>query len=218
VSRRSSHIPAKLKHDAILEALFELRFETTTSPEFLLVRFADFKPWEKFTQSRLPAYGIPDQIRRSDPNLLYQPIFELLDSANQRSVRIGSNVLSYHLRSPYNGWASFGAELRSATQILFDKADALCVSRIGLRYVNALTVAEHGIRGVSDLDVKICVGEVDITSGINVLVNRTISADMSSRVRIATPDFVLGSLPEGTTIVADVDVFTPDTRRRAVNR
>ena len=35
------HIPAKLKHDAIVEALLEVRFDMTTVPEVLFGRLAD---------------------------------------------------------------------------------------------------------------------------------------------------------------------------------
>jgi uncharacterized protein (TIGR04255 family) len=213
VSRRGSRIPKKLKHDAIVEALFELRFDTATSPEFLFVRLSEFEPWKPFNQSRLPAYSIPEAVRKLDQNLRFQPIFELIEPQNQRSVRIGPNVLSYHLRSPYVGWAEFSKELANVVNALFMKADRLIVTRLGLRYLNALNGANHGIHGLDDLDLSLSIGGERITGGTNLNVWANSAADISCMVRIATPQFVTGSLPAETTVLADIDVFTPDQYR-----
>lgn len=209
MSRRGSRIPRKLKHDAIVEAIVELRFETTTKPEYLLVRLAEMEAWKQFNESRLPAYSIPETLREVDTNLRYQPIFELL--RDQRSLKIGPRVVSYHLRQPYNGWAAFGKEVSEVVDAVFSKADSPVIKRLGLRYLNALTSDLHGIRSVSDLDVLLQIGEEHASDGININVMKKISDDTSCVVRIASPSFVTGSLPADTTVLADIDVFTPDS-------
>jgi uncharacterized protein (TIGR04255 family) len=211
VSKRGSRVPKKLKNDAIVEALLEIRFDTQTSPEFLFVRLAEFEPWKQFSQSRLPAYSIPDSIRQVDPNFRYQPTFELLDPKGQRSVRIGPKSLSYHLRMPYNGWTAFGKELNHAINALFERANELVVRRLGLRYLNALTSNLHGIRGISDLDLSVHIGGERVSENININVTRKLTKDSECTVRVATPQFVLGSLPPDTTVLADIDVFTPES-------
>lgn len=211
MSRRGSHVPKKLKHDAIVEALLEVRFETKTSPEFLLVRLSELQQWRTFNQSRLPAYSIPETIRNVDPNFRYQPIFELLEpETSQRSVRVGANVLSYHVRAPYIGWHKFGSELRKAVSALFDKTEDLVVKRLGLRYVNALTSDLHQIRGIQDLDVSLRIGGSPVTDGININEAMRVNERIFCMVRVATAQFVAGSLPATTTVLADIDVFTPD--------
>ena len=61
-------LPKKLKTDAILEAVFEIRFEPDPSlvSEILFGRFADADEWRAFRQVRLPAADIPASIRRAD--------------------------------------------------------------------------------------------------------------------------------------------------------
>jgi len=211
VSKRGSRVPKKLKNDAIVEAILEIRFDTTTSLEFLFVRLAEFEPWKQFTQSRLPAYSIPDSIRQVDPNFRYQPTFELLEPNGQRSARIGPKVLSYHLRVPYNGWTAFGRELRGATDALFIRADELVVKRLGLRYLNALTSNMHRIRGVGDLDLSVQIGGEPVSDNVNINMTRNLTRNSECTVRIATPQFVMGSLPPATTVLADIDIFTPET-------
>jgi uncharacterized protein (TIGR04255 family) len=188
----------------------EIRFDTLTTSEFLFVRLAEFGPWKSFTHSRLPAYSIPETIRQVDPNFRHQPIFELTENTGQRAVRIGAKVLSYHLRSPYNGWLQFGKELNGAVDALFSKAEELKVTRLGLRYLNAFTVHSHGIGGIRDLDVTVRAGEETISDNININMNRSLAEDCSCTVRVATPQFVLGSVPPSTTVLADIDVFTPE--------
>ncbi len=207
MSKRGSHVPRKLKHDAIIEALIEIRFETLTKPEFLLVRLSEMEEWKGFKESRLPAFGIPEQIREVDPNLRFQPIFEL--QKEQRSLRIGSRVVSYHLRHPYQGWATFGKEVERVVEAVFSKTDGLVVGRLGLRYVNAFT-SDHQIEDAGDLDVALTIGSEAVEDGININRTLTASTNMLCTVKIATPSFVMGSLPAKTTVVADIDVFTPD--------
>jgi len=210
VSKRGSRIPKKLKNDAILEAIFELRFETTTKSEFLVVKLAEHEPWRHFIQSRLPAYSFPEPVRQLDPNLRFLPIFELLEPTNQRSVRIGPNVLSYHLRSPYDRWGTFSEELAGTVKALFETAEAPLIDRLGLRYLNAFTPESHGINKFSELDIKVCVGGSSVDDGVNINVMSRLSEDTVCAVRVATPDFVLGSLPPTTSVLADIDVFTPE--------
>jgi hypothetical protein len=98
---KTKPIPRKLKNDAIIEALFEIRFDMESVPELLYGRLADHSGWRSLEQRRLPAYDIPAPMRQVDENLRYQPVFELNDSARNSSIRIGPQVLSFHQRQPY---------------------------------------------------------------------------------------------------------------------
>jgi uncharacterized protein (TIGR04255 family) len=138
-------IPRKLKHDFILEVVFELRFETSTLPEVLFGRLADHTPWRGFRQEPLPAYSIPAVMRQTDPNLRFQPVLQLLGEEGRRSVRIGPQVASYHRTAPYVGWTQFSAELEDFFQGIFGKSEKISVSRLGLRYINAASLELHGI-------------------------------------------------------------------------
>ena len=209
VSKRGSRIPRKLKHDAIIESVIEMRFETRTKPEFLLVRLNEMEAWKDFKESRLPAFGIPEQLREVDPNLRFQPIFEL--QRDQRSLRIGPRVVSYHLRHPYQGWAIFGKEVERVVEAVFLKAEGVVIKRLGLRYLNALTSDVHQVRGAGDLDVSVVIGTETVSDEININRTLTVSNDKRCTVKIATPSFVTGSLPPNTTVLADIDVFTPDS-------
>lgn len=204
----SKPIPVKLKHDAIVEALFEIRFAMTTIPEVFIGRLAEYAPWKGFTQAPMPASNIPPFIRQADPNFRYQPVFALIDNTAGRAVRIGPQVLSYHRRMPYVGWAEFKPELVEVIAGVFQKTDGLRVERLGLRYLNALRTDVHGIRLISDLDLKLEVSGERIAGNANLNFTTADSSDTICTVRIATTEFIHGELPENTSVYVDVDVST----------
>jgi uncharacterized protein (TIGR04255 family) len=203
-------IPLKLKHDFILEVLFELRFETSTLPEVLFGRLADHAPWRGFRQDPLPAYSVPAVMRQTDPNLRYQPVLQLSGEEGRRAVRIGPQVASYHRTSPYVGWTQFSAELEEFFQGVFEKSENTSVSRLGIRYINAATEKLHGIASITDLDLRVLVKDSQIGASVNVNYKNDHERDTQSLVRIATPDLVMGTIPSDAAIMIDVDVFTKE--------
>ena len=123
-------IPKKLKQDAIIEAIFEIRFDAGTIPEILFGRLAEYNGWKGLEQRRLPAYEIPLQLRELDANVRFAPVFELRDEMGHRAIRIGPHVLSYHQLAPYVGWQAFKPELTRATTALFATAERLTLKRL----------------------------------------------------------------------------------------
>jgi uncharacterized protein (TIGR04255 family) len=215
MAERGNPIPTKLKQDAIVEAIFEVRFDTPTTaiPEIFLGRLADHQPWKGFEQRRLPASQLPAQLRQVDPNLRYQPLIELATLAKDRSVRIGPQVLSYHRLKPYVGWERFKPELLEAVDGLFAKAPGLKIQRLGLRYMNALRADVHTIKSISDLDLRLTIAGDNVPGNVNVNFTIDVSNDTQCTVRIATSEFVQGDLPPNTSVYIDVDVFTKNDFR-----
>ncbi len=206
-------LPDKLKEDAIVEAVFEMRFEMPVLPELLFGRLVDTPSWRKFEQRRLPAYDIPAVMRQADENLRYQAVFELSDGVEKRSIRLGPQVLSYHQYPPYPGWSRFEPSLHEAIEVLFAKSENLHIRRLGLRYLNAFRPELHGIRGIPDIDASIIVSGETISDTMNLNYTKKVATDVTARVMIATPDFVRGPLPPSTSLYVDVDVFTNEGYR-----
>lgn len=208
MASRDKPVPKKLTNDAIVEAIFEVRFDMATIPEILIGRLADYGPWKDFTQRRLPAYEIPAPLRQVDPNLRFQPVLEL--SKEQQSVRIGPQVISYHRTAPYGGWEQFQSEVAETITGLFEMANGLIIRRLGLRYLNALRSDLHGIASISDLDLEIKVASERVPGSVNLNFTTAVGIDTDCTVRIATTGFVQGKLPPNTSVYVDVDVFTKD--------
>jgi uncharacterized protein (TIGR04255 family) len=212
--RLSDNLPKKLKNDAILEATFEVRFDAdpTLVAEVFFGRLADAQAWRGFIQRRLPTADIPAALRRADSNLRYLPAIELIQREGAKLVRVGPQSLAYTRRAPYPGWdESLSAEIGQAIDALFGVVPRISVTRLGLRYINALRSDLHGIEGVESLNLSIVVDRAALTRNLNL--NYTIAAleHSSCTIRLATPDFAQGSIPENATVIADLDVYTDST-------
>src|SRR5258708_9632891 len=104
---RGAASPKKLKNDAIIEALLELRFDVGASlPELYYARLSELPQWKSFQQLRLPAYEIPPAMRAAEPNLRFAPVLQLAElSDSPRIAKMGPHVLSYHQATAYSGLA-----------------------------------------------------------------------------------------------------------------
>lgn len=207
-------VPKKLRDDAIIEAVCLLQFQTQELPEVIIGRLTDGSQWAGFTPSRLPLADVPAPIRTSDPNLKFQPIFELKNPDGSRIVRIGETVISYHVVGVknYSGWDKFSGELHDAFKTLFEKLQKPEVKRISFRYINALEEHRHHISDVQQLSIDVLVKNKKLDGPINL---NFIEYDplRITTTRIAHPNFVVspgGALPKGTKVIIDIEVTTPD--------
>jgi uncharacterized protein (TIGR04255 family) len=208
-------LPTKLRDDAILEAVLEIRFEPAPAaapaplPEIFIGRFADNEAWRGFRHARTAAADIPAPLRQVDPNLRYVPLIEMTSPDGGRVLRIGPQAVSYSRRGAYPGWAGgFGEELRTVVEHLYRVLPDAQVSRLGLRYINALKSTLHGIRNIGDLAIKIAVGERSVSAALNLNFKTNVGTDFETMTRIATMDLAEGIIPEHATVIVDVDVYT----------
>jgi uncharacterized protein (TIGR04255 family) len=203
-------LPEKLKKDAILEAICEVRFETDELDELVIGRLSESASWEKFTRIRLPISDFPAPVRKNDVNLRYPPIVELRDNENPRAVKIGSNVISAHVIAPYCGWHVFRPQLHEVLDILFTKFKSIQLPRIGLRYINAIVSTDHHIKDISALKLQISIDGAQLNFPFSLAYSKA-TKDLVAVVKVASPALVIGStLPPNFVALIDVDVSTPD--------
>ena len=205
-------LPNHLKNDAIIEANFETRFDADPASisEVLIGRLADFSDWRGYTQRRLPTADIPAALRRADPNLRYQPAVDLISPDGITTVRIGPQSLAYSRRAPYPGWGDYGPRAASVIDVLFAIVPAAKITRLGLRYIDALRSDVHEIAGMQSLNLSVMVNKKPLTDSLNLNYKSPVFDGSSCTVRLATRDFAQGQIPENTSVITDIDVFTDD--------
>lgn len=199
----------KLKDDAIIEALVELRFAPDELPELVVARLSDSPDWVRFKKKRLPAADIPQPLRQADPVLIHQPLLELIEPQGESRVRIGPAMMSFHWHVRYRGWEDFGPRLDALADHFFKVLRGTPITRVGLRYVNALTAKRHRIATIDDLWLKVEVGENRIHAPLNVNFITAVDETHSVTTRVASPEFIKNSTVPDATAFVDVDVFTP---------
>jgi uncharacterized protein (TIGR04255 family) len=202
-----AQLPKKLRKDAIIEALVQLQFETDEAPEIVIGRLTDNPKWVSFKRTRTAFAELPSMIRLSDPNLRFQPHFDLREE--RWNVKVGTNVVSLHVLDEYCGWGVFRPAIAETVNFLFSRISKLSVRRIGLRYINNLNATDHQIGAVSDLNLELRVAGAPLTEHVNLNYRRTLETGQAM-VRIASPDIVEGPKRQDMTAYVDVDVFTHD--------
>ena len=201
-------LPERINPDAILEALVEFRLEHSEAPEVVIGRLLDVELWAGYGQARLPTADIPQPIREVDPNLRYQPIFELRKADGSRVVKLGPNVCSFHITNSYPGWGVFEPEIRGVLEILIKKLKSPRISRIGFRYINVFRPEKHYVNGLEDTNIVLKVADNDVQKSVVVNYTRSFDPTHSVTVRIATPDQVIANIEAGFSLLCDIDVNT----------
>lgn len=127
-------LPNKITPDPIIEATVEFRFssnvnENAVFPLLYAQLQNDFK-----TVEQLPILQLPEQIRKSDPNLLNKPHYKI--SNDTITLLIGPNVFAVSSVQNYIGWDRFSNEIFSVFKLIGQTSVIKDVNRIGLRYIN----------------------------------------------------------------------------------
>jgi uncharacterized protein (TIGR04255 family) len=83
---------------------------------------------------------------------------QLVNESQNRIVGCGRNSLSVHSQPPYDGWEAFRSQIVNAITAYDSLIPGLSVRRVGVRYINRITVEGHlerlaGFVSVSPLHV-----------------------------------------------------------------
>lgn len=135
--------PRKLSQDPIVEAIFEVRFETDTPPADLMagVLYGSLrKLFPKF--ERLPIADLPKQFLEFAPAFRYQPRVKL--TGDQFALLVGDRSCILSCPKPYAGWETYRQVIFSVLAEI-KKADlAKSVERFSLKYANLLSAKDLG--------------------------------------------------------------------------
>ncbi len=203
-------LPAKLKDDAIVEAICQLQFTSADLPEVIIGRITDSAVKRGYTAERLPVADIPAPIRHADPNLKFQPTIQLKSKSGSNLIRVGENAISFHVAGvkQYPGWDEFRKLLVEVVEGLFASITNIIVEKIALRYINAIVPERHFINDIHQLEFETHVGKVALNGPINLNYITLAGNNHIVTTRLAHTKFVQGNLPSNTSAVIDVEVTT----------
>lgn len=117
-----------------MDVVVEIRFDASVLPGAVFgMVYGGLSPmFPKAIQ--LQAATFPEEFRRLNPALLYQPQFRL---EGQKFVAlIGSNVFAVGMLGEYPGWPSLSAGFKEALALLEKTRVIKTIHRYGLHYVN----------------------------------------------------------------------------------
>lgn len=149
-------VPKKLEIVPILEALFEIRFDTNSPEDTNLgIIYNQFKK-EFGTPLNLPLMNLPVDVRSSDPNFKYQAYQRLTSNDGKYLLQYGQRVISLHcVNYKYDVFQNYQDKINDLIDKLAKLEIVSSINRVGLRYVDFLTEAEISGYKFSDLNLNI---------------------------------------------------------------
>ena len=131
-------LPKKLNKEPLVDAVFEIRFSSSTPASSVLPGFF-FAKAEQPTEWRvepLPVAEIPSQMRNTDPNLRYQPLMRI--HWDNFVILISDTSLGVGFKLPYPGWINFRGQIIKTVKLLADTKIVQNIERYSLKYIDVI--------------------------------------------------------------------------------
>lgn len=192
-------LPKKISPCPISEAIIEIRYESDSPGEAVFgMIYSEFR--RDFPESRKqPTLQIPEQIRRTDPNLMYLPEYHLV--SGDFMLLVGQRSFALAVTREYCGWSELSRKADEVFERLHQLEFIRTVTRIGLRYINVF-----GFDILTRSTLRLIRGDSPLDSRSSQIVAQIPAGDFENTLRVANgavvrtgPDIV------GDSII-DIDV------------
>lgn len=128
------HHPINLENSPLVDAVLEVRFDHAVPPDAVYGMLYEILNTDFPENRALPVLEIPESIRKKDPNLRYQPWYEL--KADPFLVLLGPRVLVFRNSGKYAGWEKWSGLIHKHLPQLISSGAVKSVERIGLKYID----------------------------------------------------------------------------------
>lgn len=160
-------LPLFINPCPIIEAIFEIRFESTLPGDAIFgIVYNQFKD-EFQNVEQLPVLQLPAAIRAQDPNLKFTPHYKI--KRDNFIIQIGPNVFSLANIKEYCGWDNFSKKIFNT----YSKLSALNLIskqfRTALRYINilpAINIFENTNLNIKLNDEQLCGNKINFNAEI----------------------------------------------------
>lgn len=130
-----NNFPLRLNKCPIADALVEIRFRSNLDRNVVFgMIYNQVKDKYKGNIQPLPILQIPSQVRDSDPELQFKPLYRI--EGDGVILQIGPDVICFSSTIPYIGWKRLSFEVKDIIRKLSDNDIISEVTRLGHRYVN----------------------------------------------------------------------------------
>lgn len=152
----ATSLPTKLKKEPLIDAIFEVRFESNIDASVVLPGVFFNKLTGKSKIETLPTAQIPKAMRDANPNLRFSATNRI--DWDKFFINVGDFSVSVSCKYPYPGWTNFKKSIIEVIGILQESGIVEKVERYSLKYVDLLPVID-GKHKVSMLNLKIDIAD-----------------------------------------------------------
>lgn len=148
-----SDLPLKLEKCPLVETILEIRFKSSLPNDavFGVIYQSLSKKFASFIPQRQAILDLPEEARNLDPNMKYQPYYQLIK--DNLSIGIGPRSIIFSNREPYKGWNIFLDFVLSVLELIKQSAAISEIERIGLRYINLI---DKSLSKTTNLSISLC--------------------------------------------------------------
>lgn len=130
-----NRLPIRTEKCPIVDALIEIRFETSLYPNAVFGLIYDaIRSDYPGNVEKLPILQLPDQLREQDPGFRFKPHYKIENSGF--IIQIGPDVLTISSKMPYLGWSVFESHVFHILATVIKRGIISKVTRLGHRYIN----------------------------------------------------------------------------------
>ena len=131
-----AQLPKRLNKEPLLDAVFELRFNSVAPASSILPGILFSKLSGEKNIEKLAAAQIPEQVRAADPNLQFAPVVRL--SWGNFVILISDRSMAVACKIPYPRWTAFKSAILESMGHLHDAKIIMAVHRYALKYVDII--------------------------------------------------------------------------------
>jgi uncharacterized protein (TIGR04255 family) len=155
-------IPKRLKKEPLLEAIWEIRFNSDNESVGELLPGLVFKAMGALYPKieRLPAANLPSSFIQQDAALHYVPTIRL--EGDPYSIQIGKQMVSLSCRHPYMGWDQFESRIFELADMLKETNLLTRLERFSLKYIDIIPWLE--VPSLLPLQTLLRIGKHELTS------------------------------------------------------
>jgi uncharacterized protein (TIGR04255 family) len=158
----TQRIPVRLKREPLLEAVWEIRFQSSNLsvgdllPGFIYKALSGRYP----DIVRLPVADLPAPIVEQDISFKYAPRFRL--AGTNQAIQVGGYSLSLSCRRPYSGWKTFSADILDLISVLKETGLIDHLERFSLKYLDLIELDQPP--NLNCLNIELKVGSHEIST------------------------------------------------------
>lgn len=205
VERMIDKLPTKLRKEPLIDAVFEMRFSSTTPassvlPGFLFGRCDGTKSIES-----LPASELPKPIRDNDPNLQFAPLTRL--HWNRFVILVGDRSLAVGCKLPYPGWREFKPAILEVVRLVKEISIVQSVQRFSMKYIDLIPSEGIGEQ-ISKINFSVVIGDHELKNEVFSLRVEVPRDGVLNAVQITSSAVV--TLPDQSTregVIVDIDTI-----------
>ncbi len=209
--KKEKQTPTRLKKEPLLEAIWELRFQSPadTVENLLSGIIYDHMRHTFAPPTRLPGADIPLAARVQQPALNYTPMFRFGGKNENASydIQVAPRAIALNCRQPYPSWDILKTKIMGLAEIVRQTGMIEKIERFSLKYLNLIPAGPPDY--LSPLNGAFRMGEYNLGHSPLQVQSQIPDGDFTHVITLLAPARVQMEQKTGEGLLIDIDTIFP---------